>query len=158
MFVVIPSPADFVSSFDSLVVYSLRELTDEEDHILSPLFCRQRTYGPVGDGLLGTSISREGDHIVAWLIQSHAAVDLGGYVDDRRILRILCEQVLIPFECPLLQRRLRLLEERCNALCCSSSLLLDGDGELLVWHASVICLASVLRRVNLETDVELLTR
>jgi len=112
-------------------------VTDEEDDVLGLLLLGEVADDPVGDRL-GAVVVFQSRRVLAWLVERDAAVGLGGNVDMGGGLRILGEEVLIPLELPGLERWLGDAEESADWLS-SSTCLLDGEGEVLVWDTAVGC-------------------
>lgn len=131
-------------------------ITNEEDDILSLALLGKVTDKPLGSCLLSVVVVK-GDSVLAGLIEGNLAVGFGGDVDDRGRLGVLGEEVLVPGKLPGLY--LGLLDvEGLSKVAGLLALLGNGDGELLVGLAVVSGLGAVDGSVDLDTEVEELTR
>lgn len=136
-----------------------KRLTNEKNHILGLLLLSKRPYKPARHRRL-TPIIAERHGVLARLIQRNPTIDLGRYIHDRLVARLLRKQILIPRECPLLQRRLlntkELSHTAAGRVVAGVIILRDGDAKLLVRNTTVEGLRAVDRGVDLNADVELL--
>lgn len=131
-------------------------VTNEEDDVLGPLLGVEVADNPLGGGLLAIVVV-QGDGVSARLVEGNLTVRLGGDVDNGGLVGVLSKEVLIPVECPLLERRL-LDVKGFGKVLGLAAVLGDGHLELLVGLAVVGGLGAIDGSVNLDTQIKQLTR
>lgn len=129
----------------------------EQNGVLGFPLVRACPHGPVGNCLAVTIVVESRD-VVAGLVQSNLAIGLGGNINKDGGLGSLGEKGLIIGEVPSLDLSLFDTKELSDWHG-TPTFLFDGEGELSVrvagWNEAR--LATVERRVNLKTDVKVLT-
>ena len=147
---------------------------DEEDNVLRLGALRRVADNPVGGGGGAIVVGQHG-LVLARTVEGDATVGLGGDLDERGFLRVLCKEIyaalgqrgtahcvrleiltLIPGEIPPLELRgLNIPELLWGLWLAVPSLAGNGKGEVGI-RASLACLGAVDGRVHLQPDVEVL--
>lgn len=130
-------------------------ISNEENDVLGPLHLGKGPHQPLRHGL-GPIVISERRHIVAGLVEGNTPVYFGCNIDDRWLLGVLGEQILIPGEIPA-------LDFGCSDLEIFGSInrfppiLGDGEGKSII-RDTAIGFGAIHGGMDFETDIEVLPR